>query len=96
MENKISENIDELFENWFEFREEKLETLTDEDRNHKRNTDVNVENIIKSIPKENANYVLEQLNIILNKLIDYSTYYNKKYYKAGIKDCFSIIIKSII
>lgn len=96
MENKISENIDELFESWFELREDKLETLTQEDKEHKRNTDVNVQNIIKNIPKENVEYVLEQLHIISDKLIDYSTYYNKKYYKAGFKDCCCIIIKSIV
>lgn len=93
MENKISENIDELFESWFELREDKLETLTQEDKEHKRNTDVNVQNIIKNIPKENVDYVLEQLHIISDKLIDYSSYYNKKYYSTGFKDCFSMIIK---
>lgn len=95
MKNKIDENIEELFENWFDFREEQLESLTEEDKKYKRNTDVNVENIIKNIPKENVNYVLEQLHIILDKSIDYSTYYNKKYYKAGFKDCFSIIISIV-
>lgn len=95
MKNKINENIEELFENWLDFREEKLETLTEEDKEHKRNTDVNVENIIKNIPEENIEYVLEQLHIISDKLVDYSTYYNKKYYKAGFQDCFAIIMKNI-
>lgn len=58
MKNKINENIEELFENWLDFREEQLETLTEEDKEHKRNTDVNVENIIKNIPEENSEYVL--------------------------------------
>lgn len=95
MKNKINENIEELFENWLDFREERLETLTEEDKEHKRNTDVNVENIIKNIPEENIEYVLEQLHIISDKLVDYSTYYNKKYYKAGFQDCFSIIMKNM-
>jgi len=46
--------------------------------------------------EENVDYVLEQLHIISDKPIDYSTYYNKKYYKAGFKDGFSTIIKDII
>lgn len=92
MENKINENIDELFESWFELREDKLETLTKEDKAHRTNTDVNVENIIKNIPKESVDYVLEQLHIISDKLIDYSTYYNKKYYKTGFKDGFGVVI----
>ena len=29
MRNKINENIEELFENWLDFREEQLEILTE-------------------------------------------------------------------
>ena len=87
--------INDLLEQWIVFRDEELSHLTNEDRKHPLHFEVFENKLLKSLPYRNR----EQAKIILDKMydnvIDYCSYYNEKYYRAGFGDCLNLVIRSL-
>ena len=86
-------NDDELLQDWMEFRFEKLESnLTDEDRKHALNYDTFCEKILDVITDKDSDYVSDILDDFREELLNYSIYWNEKYYKAGLCDIVKLFI----
>ena len=76
-----------------EVRFEKLESnLTDEGRKHSLNYDSFGEKILDVIPAKDSDYVSDVLDYFREKLLNYSIYWNEKYYKAGLCDIVKLFI----
>lgn len=88
-------NIKLLIDNWLNFREEQLSTLTKEDKEHLIHFDKHVENILKNVPDNNKHYVRKQFDSLDNNFVDYITYWNEKYYINGFKDAIKLILFGI-
>ena len=87
--NKMNKdnNDDELLQDWMEFRFEKLESnLTDENRKHALNYDTFCEKILDVIQDRDSDYVSDILDDFREELLNYSIYWNEKYYRCGFCD----------
>ena len=91
MENKIND----LLKQWIIFRDEELATLTKEDRKHPLRFEDFEGKLLKNLPSEyrkNAEILLEKM---YDDFLDFSNYYNEKYYRAGFGDCLNLVIASL-
>lgn len=96
MEFKLSKNeMNDLLKQWILFRDEELSTLTNEDKKHRLRFDEFEEKLIKSLPYKNREYAKIVLAKMYDDFIDFCSYYNEKYYKAGFGDCLSLVIMTL-
>lgn len=78
---------DDILKDWLLFREEEISSLScEEDKKHWVYFDEISDKILKSIPKNNRNYVKKQLDILDDNFFDYISYWNEKYYRNGFVD----------
>ena len=83
---------DDILKEWLLFREEEISSLScEEDKKHWVYFDEISDKILKSIPKNNRNYVKKQLDILDDNFFDYISYWNEKYYRNGFCDGVQII-----
>lgn len=91
--NMNKDDNNELLQDWMEFRFEKLESnLNDEDRKHALKYDTFCEKILDVIPDKDYDYVSDILDDFREELLNYSIYWNEKYYKAGLCDIVKLFI----
>lgn len=88
-------NISDLINEWFDFREEELSILSFEDKKHIVYFDEHSEKILHNVPNINKKFVKNQLFELDSEFADYTSYWNKKYYKNGFKDAFRLFLFSI-
>ena len=84
-------NINNLIDEWLDFREEYLSILNNDDKKHSIYFDEHTEKILNNVPKINQKFVKQQLYELDNEFVDYTNYWNRKYYKNGFKDAFNLI-----
>ena len=85
-------NDNDILKDWLLFREEEISSLScEEDKKHWVYFDEISDKILKSIPKNNRNYVKKQLDILDDNFFDYISYWNEKYYRNGFCDGVQII-----
>ena len=78
---------DDILKEWLLFREEEISSLScEEDKKHWIYFDEISDKILKSIPKNNREYVKKQLDILNDNFFDYISYWNEKYYRNGFVD----------
>ena len=78
---------DDILKEWFDFREETCFCYADkQDRENNIKFDFFRENILKNIPKQNQNYIDNQLDLIYDDFMRYLTYITEKYYRNGFVD----------
>ena len=78
---------DDILKEWLLYREDEISSLTcDEDKKHWVYFDEISDKILKSIPKQNRDFVRKQLNILDDNFLDYLGYWNEKYYRNGFVD----------
>lgn len=86
-------NDNDILKDWLLFREEEISSLScEEDKKHWVYFDEISDKILKSIPKNNRNYVKKQLDILDDNFFDYISYWNEKYYRNGFCDAANLII----
>ena len=80
-------NDSDILKDWLLFREEEISSLScEEDKKHWIYFDEISDKILKSIPKNNREYVKKQLDILDDNFFDYISYWNEKYYRNGFVD----------
>ena len=80
-------NDDDILKDWLLFREEEISSLScEEDKKHWIYFDEISDKILKSIPKNNREYVKKQLDLLDDNFFDYISYWNEKYYRNGFCD----------
>ena len=78
---------DDILKEWLLYREDVISSLScEEDRKHWVYFDEISDKILKSIPKQNRDFVRKQLNILDDNFLDYLGYWNEKYYRNGFCD----------
>ena len=83
---------DDILKEWLLFREEEISSLScEKDKKHWVYFDEISDKILKSIPKNNRDYVKKQLDILDNNFFDYISYWNEKYYRNGFCDGVELI-----
>ena len=84
---------DDILKEWLLYREDEISSLTcDEDKKHWVYFDEISDKILKSIPKQNRDFVREQLNILDDNFLDYLVYWNEEYYRNGFVDGSQLIM----
>ena len=96
MKNKLSNNeLNDLLSDWIIFRDEELARLTKEDKKHLLHFDELEDKLLKSLPYKNREYAKKILEQIYDDFLDFCSYYNDKYYRAGFGDCLNLVIMSL-
>ena len=86
-------NDNNILKEWLLFREDEISSLScEEDKKHWVYFDEISDKILKSIPKNNRNYVKKQLDILDDNFFDYISYWNEKYYRNGFVDGSQLVI----
>ena len=86
-------NDNDILKDWLLFREEEISSLScEDDKKHWIYFDEISDKILKSIPKNNRNYVKKQLDILDDNFFDYISYWNEKYYRNGFVDGSQLVI----
>ena len=86
-------NDNDILKEWLLCREDEIASLScDEDRKHWVYFDEISDKILRSIPKNNREYVKKQLDILDDNFFDYISYWNEKYYRNGFVDGFLLAI----
>ena len=87
---------DDILKEWLLFREEEISSLScEEDKKHWVYFDEISDKILRSIPKNDRDYVKKQLDILDDNFFDYISYWNEKYYRNGFCDGVQIIIGNV-
>lgn len=88
---------DDILKEWLLFREDEISSLScEEDKKHWIYFDEISDKILKSIPKNNREYVKKQLDLLDDNFFDYISYWNEKYYRNGFVDGIKLINGVII
>ena len=96
MKNKLSNNeLNDLLSDWIIFRDEELAKLTKEDKKHLLHFDELEDKLLKSLPYKNREFAKKILEQIYDDFLDFCSYYNDKYYRAGFGDCLNLVIMSL-
>ncbi len=96
MKNKLLNNeLNDLLSDWIIFRDEELARLTKEDKKHLLHFDELEDKLIKSLPYKNRDFAKKILDKIYDDFLDFYSYYNDKYYRAGFGDCLNLVIMSL-
>lgn len=83
---------DDILKEWLLYKEDEISSLScEEDKKHWVYFDEISDKILKSIPKQNRDFVRKQLNILDDNFLDYLGYWNEKYYRNGFCDGVQII-----
>lgn len=83
---------DDILKEWLLFREEEISSLScEEDKKHWVYFDEISDKILRSIPKNDRDYVKKQLDILDDNFFDYISYWNEKYYRNGFVDGVQLI-----
>ena len=86
-------NDNDILKDRLLFREEEISSLScEEDKKHWIYFNEISDKILKSIPKNNREYVKKQLDILDDTFFDYISYWNEKYYRNGVVDGVQLII----
>ena len=80
------DKIQDLMNEWIIFRDEELCKLTKEDFSNL---------VLKNVSKKSEKFMLKQLDKFYNNIMDFTGYYNDKYYRAGFADCLNLVIMSL-
>lgn len=88
-------NIEDFIDEWVDFREEDLSVLTFDDKKHLVYFDEHTEKILKNVANINKMFVKKQLSELDSEFADYTSYWNRKYYKKGFKDAVRLILFGI-
>lgn len=93
MGNNFREVKEDLLKDWLSVREETgLAFLNDEDKKHNVKFDKISERILVTVPKQNREFVVKQLELLNSSFLDYICYWNEKYYRNGFCDGVELII----
>ena len=95
--NNLRKVNDDILKDWLLFREDEISSLScDKDRNHWVYFDEISERILKNVPEQNKKYVRKQLDQLDENFMDYTDYWNEKYYRNGFVDGIQLIGGCII
>ena len=96
MKNRLSNNeLNDLLSDWIIFRDEELARLTKEDKKHLLHFDELEDKLLKSLPCKNREFAKKILEQIYDDFLDFCSYYNNKYYRAGFGDCLNLVIMTL-
>ena len=87
--------IEDLLKHWMMFRDEELSLLSNEDKKHPLRFEEYEAKLLKSLPYKNRKYAELMLSNIYDDFLDFCSYYNDKYYRAGFGDCLNLVIMSL-
>lgn len=89
------DKIQDLMNEWIIFRDEELCKLTKEDLQQSLSFDNFSNLVLKNVSKKSEKFMLKQLDKFYDQMMDFTGYYNDKYYKAGFADCLNLVIMSL-
>ena len=89
------DKIQDLMNEWIVFRDEELCKLTNEDMKHSLDFDTFYNSVLKNVSKNSEKFMIKNLDKFYEQIMDFTGYYNDKYYRAGFGDCLNLVIMSL-
>ena len=89
------DKIQDLMNEWIIFRDEELCKLTKEDIKHSLDFDTFYNLVLKNVSKNSEKFMIKNLDKFYEQIMDFTGYYNDKYYRAGSGDCLNLVIMSL-
>lgn len=81
-----------VLEKWLEFREEELETLSNDDKKHMYDFEKCADMVLNCVDWEMYNFAKEELDKLENDVLDSMGHFNRKCYMAGFCDALEVIL----
>lgn len=88
----MEENKNAL-DKWLEFREEELETLTGDDKEHLYYFERHADAILNCVDGEMYKFAEEELDKLEQEILDSTEHFNRKYYMVGFRDAMETLRK---
>ncbi|MCL2859360.1 MAG: hypothetical protein FWF46_02070 [Oscillospiraceae bacterium] len=97
MEKEILEKLKDtananIIKEWFDFREDEIATVTEEDRKYDVHFDEHFENILKLVPENGRVEVKSELDSMYDAFMNYCSHWSEKYYMVGFGDVLRLVI----
>lgn len=91
--NSLRNVSDDILHNWLIFRDDKIcKQSTDEDSKHDICFDEIYQKILENVPEDKRDFIKNELDLLDKEFLDYSVYWNEKYYRNGFCDGVSLVV----
>ena len=89
------EFIESLIKQWINFRDNKFDRFKNMKCNKKLDFDLFKDKLLSYASVQNYNSVSNECEKFYKQFLDFSSFYNEKYYQAGFADCLNLVIMSL-
>lgn len=89
------EFIESLIKQWIDFRDNEFDRFKNMKCNKKLDFDLFKDQLLSYASVQNYNSVSNECEKFYKQFLDFSSFYNEKYYQAGFADCLNLVIMSI-
>lgn len=89
------ESIENLIKQWINFRDNEFDRFKNMKCNKKLDFDLFKNQLLGYASAQDYNSVSNECEKFYKQFLDFSSFYNEKYYQAGFADCLNLVIISL-
>lgn len=89
------EFIENLIKQWINFRDNEFDRFKNMKCNKKLDFDLFKNQLLGYASAQDYNSVSNECEKFYKQFLDFSSFYNEKYYQAGFADCLNLVIMSL-
>ncbi len=89
------EFVENLVKQWINFRDNEFDRFMNMKCGKKLDFDSFKDQILGCVSGQNYKYIANECEKFYKQIIDFSSFYNEKYYQAGFADCLNLVIMSL-
>lgn len=87
--------VENLIKQWINFRDNEFDRFKNMKSNQKLDFDSFENQILSYISGQDYKYVSNEFKKFYKQILEFSSFYNEKYYQAGFADCLNLVIMSL-
>lgn len=87
--------VKKLIKQWINFRDNEFDRFKNMKCNEKLDFDSFKNQVLGYVSGQNCKYVANECEKFYKHIMDFSSFYNEKYYQAGFADCLNLVIISL-
>ncbi len=89
------EFVENLVKQWINFRDNEFDRFMNMKCGEKLDFDSFKDQILGCVSGQDFKYVANECEKFYKHIVDFSSFYNEKYYQAGFADCLNLVIMSL-
>ena len=89
------EFVENLIKQWINFRDNEFDRFKNMKCNEKLDFDSFNDKILSCVSGQDYKYVANECEKFYKHIVNFSSFYNEKYYQAGFADCLNLVIMSL-